>query len=172
MARLCPAVLLIQQKIYLRNKCGFILLHSAISRNSLIHWILNLQVPANPQWLSIGRPSHGSEVDHPRPAQSSRDPSLDPSFWCCRFRVGGASAPVVPPVVPPVVTPPVPPVLSDYRTVSWVVLDASSIRKHFAAVFEAAGTCWTLFVHPFVYLLVYSLVYLLVYLLVQCSFMC
>src|SRR6266404_4844550 len=89
MARLGPAVLLIQQKIYLRNKWGFILLHSAISRNSLIHWILNLQVPADPQWLSIGRPSCGSEVDHPRPAQSSRDPSLDPSFWCCRFRVGG-----------------------------------------------------------------------------------
>src|SRR5258707_13697950 len=94
MARLGPAVLLIQQKIYLRNKCGFILLHSAISRNSLIRWILNLQVPADPQWLSIRR---GPEVDHPRPAQSSRDPSLDPSFWCCRFRLGGVSAPPIPP---------------------------------------------------------------------------
>src|SRR5258708_17698930 len=107
MARLCPAVLLIQKKIYLRNKCGFILLHSAISRNSLIHWILNLQVPADPQWLSIGRES---EVDHPRPAQSSRDPSLDPSFWCCRFRVGGVSAP---PVTPPLVQ-----VLSECSSVS------------------------------------------------------
>src|SRR5258708_36671207 len=54
MARLCPAVLLIQKKIYLRSKCGFILLHSAISRNSLIRWIRNLQVPADPQSLSIG----------------------------------------------------------------------------------------------------------------------
>ena len=49
---------------------------------------------------SIGRPSRGSEVDHPRPAQSSRDPSLDPSFWCCRFRLGGVSAPPVTPLFP------------------------------------------------------------------------
>src|SRR5712672_1172906 len=118
MARLCPSVLLIQLKIYLRNKCGFILLHSAISRNSLIRWILNLQVPADTQWLSIGRPSRGSEVDHPRPGQSSRHPSLDPSFWCCRFRLGGVSALPVPPPTPPPIPPPLLQVLSDYRTVS------------------------------------------------------
>jgi hypothetical protein len=38
----------------LRNNCGFILLHLAIFRNSLIRWIVNLQVPADPRRLSIG----------------------------------------------------------------------------------------------------------------------